>query len=336
MRIVFMGSASLACPSLEVILQGAADEVLLVVTQPDRPKGRRLKVLPSPVRALAQELNLRVLTPVNVNAPDSIREIGGVNPDLIVVVAYGQILGSELLAVPPQGCVNIHASLLPMYRGAAPIQWAIANGERVTGVTAMFMNERMDAGDIISQKEVSIDPEDTAGSLHDRLANEGAVALSRALEAICEGKVTRRPQIEDEATFARKIRKADGRIDWTRSAEQIYNKVRGFNPWPCCFCRLPEQRGDHGPEGRKGRKSVVGVKNEAGGTLRVLKVRVEDAADAGSTVSGEVIDVSGEGPLIATGNKAVRLLEVQPEARKPISGAAYLRGHGLSVGDVLG
>lgn len=316
MRIVFMGSAPLACPSLEALLADNSYDVLAVVTQPDRPKGRSLRISACAVKVFAQNRGIAVLTPSNVNTSESINAVKQLKPDLIVVVAYGQILKKEVLGLPPEGCVNMHASLLPKYRGAAPIQWAIANGEQVTGVTTIFMSERMDAGDIILQKEVAIGHEDTAGSLHDKLAQEGAVLLSRTVEAIHSGRVTRTQQVEAEATFAPKLKREDGRIDWTKPAGEIYNRVRGFNPWPVCWCAAPTNR----------------VRGEKTARLRVLKVRVEND----SAQPGEVIDVSGGGPLVGTGEKSVRLLEVQPEGRKVMNGVAYLRGHGLKIGDMIG
>lgn len=346
MRIVFIGSAALACPSLEMLLgcgpaQGSlprghiaetrqVDEVVAVVTQPDRPKGRNLKISSCAVKVLAVSKNLTVLPPRDVNSPDSIDTLRRLKPDLIVVVAYGQILKKEILALPPEGCVNVHASLLPKYRGAAPIQWAIANGEQVTGVTTMFMSEGMDDGDIILQKEVAIGREDTAGSLYDRLAQEGAVLLSETVEAIRNGRAIRIPQIGTEATFAPKLNKEDGRIDWSRPAEEIYNKVRGFNPWPCCWCFAPV-KGGQPPSHRSGVMAGQGGQEEKkkNGKLRVFRVRVEEAEGK----FGEVVDMSGDGPLVGTGDKSVRLLEVQPEGKKVMSGDAYLRGHGLKVGD---
>ena len=349
MRIVFMGSAALACPSLEMLLgygttpgslprshiaeTRQADKVVAVVTQPDRPKGRNLKMSFCAVKILALNKNLTVLTPQNVNSSDSIDALRRLKPDLIVVVAYGQILKKEILALPPEGCVNVHASLLPKYRGAAPIQWAIANGEQVTGVTTMFMSEGMDDGDIILQKEVAIGREDTAGSLNYRLAQEGAILLSETVEAIRNGRAIRIPQIGTEATFASKLSKEDGRIDWTKPAEEIYNRVRGFSPWPCCWCIAPVNRGQPASPGPALPEATPchGSQEEKkkNGKLRVFRVRVEEAEGK----SGEVIDVSGDGPLVGTGDKSVRLLEVQPEGKKVMSGDAYLRGHGLKVGD---
>ena len=305
MRIIFMGSAELACPCLDRLLANPADQVVGVVTQPDRPKGRSLQVAPCAVRAHVAARGIPILTPENVNTPDSVAALRALAPDLIVVVAYGQFLKSVILNLPLYGCINVHASLLPKYRGAAPIQWAVANGETKTGVTTMFVNARMDAGDIIDQLAEPIRPEDTAGSLHDRLAQCGADLLARTIAALRQGSIRRQPQNEAKATFAPRIKKTDGRMDWRLPALQIHNRVRGFNPWPGCFCELP----------------TVGV-------VRVLKSRVEPGRGA---AVGAVLEAAGEGPLIQAGQDALRLLEVQPEGRKVMSGAAFLRGHPLTI-----
>lgn len=305
MRIIFMGSAELACPCLDRLLANPADQVVGVVTQPDRPKGRSLQVAPCAVHAHVATCGIPMLTPENVNTPDSVAALRALAPDLIVVVAYGQFLKADILNLTSCGPVNVHASLLPKYRGAAPIQWAVANGETETGVTTMFVNARMDAGDIIDRIVEPIWPEDIAGSLHDRLARCGADLLARTIEALRQGSIRRQPQNEAEATFAPRIKKADGRMDWRLPAAIIHNRVRGFNPWPGCFCELPP----------------VGV-------VRVLKSRVEPGRSA---AAGSVLKAAGEGPLIQTGQGALRLLELQPEGRKVMSGAAFLRGHPLKM-----
>jgi methionyl-tRNA formyltransferase len=323
MRVVFMGSAEFACPILRNLTKCGVAEVTAVVTQPDKPSGRGLEMSSSDVRKCATDLNIPSLTPANVNLPDSLDAIRAFQPDLIVVVAYGQILKAPLLALPPMGCINIHASLLPHYRGAAPIQWAIANGDKVTGVTAMHMNERMDAGDIILQKEVPIDREDTAANLHDRLAEQGATALIEVVHAINAGHALRVPQNEADATYAPKLSKQDGRIAWTASAEQIYNRIRGFNPWPTCYCQVSKEPGRHRPG--------TGGKTEF--PLKVLKARIEEGR-AGKP--GEIVDVTGDGPLVRTGDGSIRLVEVQPEGRKVMSGQAFLNGHKMRSGEILG
>ena len=308
MRIIFMGSAELACPCLDRLLAIPADKVVGVVTQPDRPKGRALQLAPCAVRAHVAERGIPVFTPENVNTPDSVAALRALAPDVIVVVAYGQFLKADILNLPPHGNLNVHASLLPKYRGAAPIQWAVANGETETGVTTMFVNARMDAGDIIDRIVEPIRPEDTSGSLHDRLAQCGADLLVRTVESLRQGSIRRRPQNEAEATLAPRIKKADGRMDWRLPATLTQNRVRGFNPWPGCFCELPPA-----------------------GVVRVLKARVEAGR---SGTAGSILEAVGEGPLIQTGQDALRLLEVQPEGRKVMSGAAFLRGHPLAVGNI--
>jgi len=311
MRIIFMGSAETACPCLDRLLANPADQVVGVVSQPDRPQGRSLRMASCAVRAHVAARGIPVLTPENVNAPESVAALRALAPDLIVVVAYGQFLKAALLDLAPAGCLNVHASLLPKYRGAAPIQWAVASGETETGVTTMFVSARMDAGDIIDQLAEEIRPEDTAGSLNERLARCGADLLARTLEDLRRGAVRRRPQNEAEATFAPRIKKADGRLDWLLPAIQLHNRVRGFNPRPGCFCELPPA-----------------------GVVRVFKSRVEagwNATPGRNAAPGAVLEAAGDGPLIQTGQDALRLLELQAAGRKIMSGAAFLRGHPLTV-----
>jgi methionyl-tRNA formyltransferase len=323
MRIVFMGSPAGACACLQALLETARDNVVGVVSQPDRPRGRRLKTAACAVKAFARELGLPVLTPSAVNTPESLDRIRELAPDVIVVVAYGQILGTSLLALPAGGCINMHASLLPEYRGAAPVQWAIARGEHTTGVTSMFMNEKMDQGDIILQQAVPIEDTDTACSLRRRLDGVAARLLIKTLDALREGDPPRRAQDGSRASLAPKLTKAHGRIDWTSPAADIYNRIRGFNPWPGCFCTVP---------GRPARK------------LKIMEARVggEAAADAGrsrapaETAPGAVLSVAGDGFLVATGEGTLRVIEVQPEGKQPMSAASYLCGHKLQVGDSLG
>ena len=327
MRVVFMGSAPLSCRALESLF--AADvtrsedgpslpvQVVGVVTQPDRPKGRSLTVASSPVKMLAERKGVPVLSPENVNAAESLVAIRALRPDIAVVVAFGQMLSENLLNLPPRKCVNVHASLLPRYRGAAPIQWAIANGDIVTGVTTMYMVRKMDAGDIIMQREVRIPADDTAGVLHDRLASEGATLLMETLEAISQGTVVSRAQDETAVTLAPKLYKEDGRIRWAMPAAAIHNRIRAFNPWPGSFCLLPVGS-KRAPETEVSR-------------LKILRTRVESV----QAETGRVIEVSGEGPLIGTGRDALRILEVQPEGKKIMSGDSYLCGHALNLNDFL-
>lgn len=308
MRVVFMGSAAMSCPALKALGGAPGVDLVGVVTQPDRPKGRHLGVTPCDARRVAEAADWPVLAPPRVNTPESLAALRIWRPDLLVVVAYGQLLGRELLALPARGCINLHTSLLPAYRGAAPIQWAVANGETRTGITTMLMNAEMDAGDILLQEVLAIGPEETAGQLHDRMAVLGATLLVNTVAAWGEGRLTPRPQDHTAATLAPKLRKQDGEIDWTRPARDLYNRLRGFDPWPGSFCRLPAAAG--------------------GAPLKVLRVAVE----AATGTPGEVLDVNGPGPLIAAGEGALRLLKVQACGGSPMNADAYLRGHPLALG----
>ena len=313
MRIVFMGSAGFACPCLEALLVSPGDEVVAVVTQPDRPKGRHLSVSPCPVKAYLGVRSIPVLTPENINTPESLETLRSLRPDLIVVVAYGQLLKRSILDLPPLGCINVHGSLLPKYRGAAPIQWAVAEGETVSGVTTMFLSARMDAGDMILKRDVAIEPGDTGGTYHDKLAVAGAAVLRETVDLIRYQKAPRVAQDETQTTHAPKLKKVDGGIDWTRPAAAIESRVRGFTPWPGSFCSLSGNAHAH---------------------LKVLGVRIEPGH---GLPPGVVCETGEAGPLIQAGDgHAIRLLMVQPEGRKPMKGADFLHGHPLHAGDQLG
>jgi len=301
MKILFMGSAEFACPALELILKSGRDEIAGVVSQPERPSGRHRKNRKCPVDEFASAKSLSVLTPENINTPESFEALRTLKPDLIAVVAYGQILKADILTLAPKGCINLHGSLLPKYRGAAPIQWAIAKGEEKTGITTMFINEKMDAGDIILQDDEQIAPDDTSDSLGKRLAGEGARLLLETIEMIRRGAAPRRKQNETAATYAPRLKKTDGLIDWTRPAGELACRVRGFQPWPCCYFTSS---------------------NKA--TVKVLRARIEPDASA---LPGTVLEASGEGPLIQAGSGSLRLLEIQPEGKRPMSGNAFLCGN---------
>ncbi len=313
LRIVFIGSAELACPCIKGIISANTDLLAGVVTQPDRPRGRKLTVAPCPVRALIEGATVPVLTPENVNDDESVRSIRALNPDIIAVVAYGQILKARILEIPPLGCVNVHASLLPRYRGAAPIEWAIARGETTTGVTTMLMNEKMDEGDIITQSREEIRDNDTAGTLSQRLALHAAELLEQTLKMARIGKLKSTPQLDSEATYAPKLAKNDGKLDWSSPASDLHNRVRGFNPRPGCF-----------------------FEREGGARVRVLKTRVEAIeSHPARERPGTVREACGAGPLISAGSGAIRLLEVQPEGRKIMSGSAFLCGYCVRAGEQL-
>ena len=312
MRVLFFGSAAIGFPVLDALQASSQDELIGVVTQPDRPGGRKLKTIPCSVKTLAQERGIPVFSPEKVGAAESLEALRQLEADLFVVVAYGQYIPQSVLALPPEGAINLHPSLLPKYRGSSPIQWALANGDSTTGVTILYVSEKMDAGDIICQSTVPIGPEDTANSMEPILAQVGAELLMDAVNLIRSGAVSARPQEEALATEVRKLTKEDGRMDWSWSAQTLNNRIRGFIAWPGCFFEIP---------------SASGAKR-----VKVFRANVE----AGQGVPGEILDVSGDGPLIATGDGSLRLLEVQPAGKRTMDGAAYLRGHSLQPGDPLG
>lgn len=302
MRVVFMGSDELALPALHRLLATEWCEVPLVVTQPDRPQGRKRRLAPCPVKQDAMERGVPVWTPEKVGSPTSVEKLRRERPDLFAVAAYGQFIPSQVLDLAPHGGINIHPSLLPRYRGASPIQWAVANGDAETGVTILYVSREMDAGDILLQERCPIDPEETAADLKPRLAERGADRLIEAILQLRNGTARPEPQDPAQVVTVSKLKKEEGRLDWRLPAEALRNRIRGFQPWPGCFCEWPP-----GGEGR----------------LNVLKARVE--ADDG--VPGQVLALEGDGPLIATGRAALRLLEVQPAGKKPMSGQSFLLGH---------
>ncbi len=310
MRVLFMGSGTLACPALERLLDDPTYDVVTVVTQPDKPKGRHRAVAPCPAKEYAETKGVPVMTPERIGADEAVEEIRALSPDIIVVAAYGQYIKPAVLEIPPLEAINIHPSLLPKYRGASPIQWAVANGEEETGVTILYVSKEMDAGDIVLQRRMPIDPDDTAASLTPRLAELGAALLMDALAGIRAGTAARYPQAHEEATVVHKLEKEDGRIDWSLPAETIRNRVRGFNPWPGCFTTL---------DGR---------------LLKVWKAEVLSGSHA--EAPGAVLRCEAAGPVIATGEGTLRLAEVQPEGKKAMSGTAFLCGHPLPPGLRLG
>jgi methionyl-tRNA formyltransferase len=303
MRVVFFGSAAIGFPSLETLLASAQDEVVAVVTQPDRPAGRKQQLTPCPVKAFAQKRGLPVLSPEKVK--ESLPELAALKADLFVVVAYGQYIPPSVLSLPERGAINLHPSALPKYRGSSPIQWAVANGDTRTAVTILYVSEKMDAGDIILQREISIGFDYTSETLEPVLANAGAELLMEAVEQIRNGTVQRRPQDDVFATEVCKLTKEDGRLDWALPAVTLRNRIRGFTPWPGCFCEMPD-----------------------GQRLKVLRAAVEDRAGA----PGEILEAAGRGLLVAAGEGALRLLEVQPAGKCAMDGASYLRGYPLVPG----
>ncbi|MBO8127687.1 MAG: methionyl-tRNA formyltransferase [Peptococcaceae bacterium] len=310
MRLVFMGTPEYAVVSLRSLL-AAGYPVLKVVTQPDRPRGRGKKPAPPPVKSFALENGLEVLQPDIIKDTAFIGELRRLAPDIIVVVAFGRILPREILSLPPLGCVNVHASLLPKYRGAAPIHWAVMRGEKETGVTTMYIDGGLDSGDMILQASCPIGEEETVGQVHDRLAEMGGKLLVQTLQKITEGTAPRIPQDDRLATYAPMLKKEDEIIDWNRTAVEIKNHVRGMNPWP-------------------------GARTTWEG--RVLKIwRVEEVKGRFSGRPGTVICAGPkEGIMVQAGSGAVRLLEVQPAGGRPLDATAFLCGHCIKPGTVLG
>ncbi len=305
MRIVFMGSAGLAIPSLEAILKNGQDKVVGVVSQPDRPAGRKRLSTPCPLKLFAEEQKLNILVPEKVGTPDSVDALAALAPDLFVVVAYGQYIPSSVIKLARHEAINVHPSLLPKYRGSSPIQWAIANGDQETGVSIIYLAKKMDAGDILQQKTYSLSDSDTSRELHDKLAVLGAELLLNTLDHIRNGTVDRRVQDESEVVETRKLVKADAKIDWSQSAVTIHNRIRAFDPWPGSICTLPN-----------------------GEVLKVWKADLEK----GDGAPGEVLD---EHLLIATGACGLRLIEIQPMGKKRMPASSFLNGHPILSGSRL-
>ena len=312
LRIIFFGTAELSCASLQALAQDERFQVVAVVTQPDKPKGRDLRLQPSPVKLLATELKLPVLQPLKARDEAFATELHTWQPDLIVVVAYGQILPQVILDLAPQGCLNVHTSILPKYRGAAPIQWAIANGEFDTGVTIMKMDAGLDTGPILSVRHTLILPSDDAQTLHDRLALMGAELLTATIPGYVTGKFFPEPQPDNGSTYAAKIKKEDGLIQWNLPAIQIWNRLRAFTPWPGAFTYLG---GEH--------KAPL---------LKVWKAQVAEGAGK----AGTILTADHTGILVACGKDALRLLEVQREGGKRMSAPSFLAGYPCKRGDQLG
>jgi methionyl-tRNA formyltransferase len=238
MRIVFAGSGAFGLPTLRALVEGG-QEIVLVVTQPDRPSGRGRAVRKGPIPRFARERGIPVLQPEDINASASVRRIRQTQPDLLLVIAFGQKLGPTLLGLAPHGAINLHASLLPEYRGAAPINWAIINGDPETGLTVMAMTEQMDAGDILGQRATPIEPDETAGELADRLSKLGPRLVAEVIREIPLEEVERRRQNENQVTVAPRLKKTDGLIDWNRPAQDVHNRIRGVTPWPGAYTQLP-------------------------------------------------------------------------------------------------
>ncbi len=306
-----MGTAELSCTSLQALSQNAGFQVCAVVTQPDKPRGRELRLAPSPVKLLAQQLKLPVLQPFRARAEMFLGELRELKPDLIVVIAYGQILPPTILALPPHGCLNVHTSLLPKYRGAAPIQWAIANGDAETGVTIMKMDAGLDTGPILSARRTPILPGDDSQILHDRLAKLGAELLAETVPAYVAGEISPQPQPAEGSTYAAKIKKEDGRIDWSRPAVQIWNRLRAFTPWPGAFTFLKAEPKPH--------------------LLKIWRAGVVEKNGR----AGAVLSADKTGIVVGCGQNALRILELQREGGRRLTAEQFLAGHPLKGGETF-
>jgi methionyl-tRNA formyltransferase len=302
LKIVFFGTPDFAVAPLKSLLE-SQHEVIAVVTQPDRQSGRGRKMHACPVKEEAQKAGIRVLQPDKVRDPGFINELRTLGPSVIVVVAYGQILPSEIINLPESGCINIHASLLPRYRGASPINRAIIDGENKTGITTMLMDERMDTGPVLHQEEIDINSDDTAGSLSIRLSHLGAHLILRTLDELQKGNVIPVSQ-SVKSSYAPIMNKTDGLIDWTRSATELLNFIRGMNPWPGAYTFLE------------------------GGRIKILGVKVLDEAGEAGTVER----VSRDELLIGAGKGSLSVLEIQPPGKKAMAVKSYLQGKKLEKG----
>ncbi|MBA7604605.1 Methionyl-tRNA formyltransferase [subsurface metagenome] len=316
LKIIFMGTADFGGLVLEKLADSRENKIA-VVTQPDRPQGRGRKITLTPIKKIALDKGLEVFQPENINDDESIKRMKEFNPDIILVVAYGQILSSHILNIPKIGCINIHGSLLPKYRGAAPINRAIINGEKETGITFMFMKEKVDAGEIIFQEKIDILPDETCGELYYRLSDLSARTLPKLLEKIKSGKIERIPQDNKLVTFARKMNKEDGKIDWSDKGEKVYNLIRGTIPYPGAFTYY------------KGRK------------LKITRARFlddyQDETDAISPKPGRVVKIEKDSIFISTGDKGIiKILRLISAGSKELTANQFVNGYKIKVGEVLG
>lgn len=309
-KIVFMGTPDFSVPILQQLIKDGYD-VIGVVTQPDRPVGRKKILTPPPVKVEALKHSIPVFQPEKIRQEEELEKIFSLNPDLIVTAAFGQILPNKLLEAPKYGCINVHASLLPELRGGAPIHYAIMQGKQKTGVTIMYMVEKLDAGDILTSIEVPIAEEDNVGTLHIKLSTAGAKLLAETLPLLLEGRLTPKPQNNEEATFAANIKREQEKINWTKTGEEIFNHIRALNPWPVAFTTVNGQ---------------------------VLKIwRSEKVSGQKIEVPGTIINIESDGFSVSTGNKtAIKIIELQPSGKTKMMSEQFLRGSKISIGTKLG
>lgn len=315
MNVIFMGTPSFAVPSLE-LLNKSKYKIVTVITQTDKPIGRKRQPYPPPIKEAALGFGIPIIQPHNVNDKTIIDQIAECRPDIIITVAFGQKISSEILNLPRYTCLNIHASLLPKYRGAAPINWAIIRGDEETGVTSMVMREKMDAGEIIMQKSLRIGDNETAGELGGRLSNLGAELLIESIEQIDSGEVQYTKQDERLVTYAPKLKKRDGLIDWDQNTRDIHNFVRGVNPWPGAYTTV--------------------TYNDKTERIIILETECDmSSAARPENLPGTVSDISDRGISIATKNGSVWITKVKPEGKREMKAAAFSRGHSIKSGDLF-
>ena len=310
MRIVFMGTPDFAVGSLQALCESGKHEILAVVTQPDRPKGRGNKLLQTPVKEYALEQGLTVYQPQKVKTPEFVELLHELQPELIVVAAFGQFLSKEILELPKYGCINVHASLLPKYRGAAPIQYAIIKGEKESGVTIMQMDIGMDTGAMLDKVVVPIEENTTMGELHDALREQGAALLLQVIDKIAAGTAVAEPQDNEQATYATLLDRSMEHIDWSKTAQEVHNLIRGFNPAPSTFTKLPN-----------------------GKSLKIWGSKMTDKNSAAA--AGTVIVTGKHSFFVACGEGVLEITEVQPESKKRMPAQVFLNGRGVQEGDLL-
>lgn len=302
MSIVFFGTPSFAVPSLDALIR-SGEEIAAIVTQPDKKKGRGHQMSLPPVKELALKEGLHIFQPASMKDANFLNELSLIRPELIVVVAYGRILPESILNLPPFGCINIHASLLPKYRGAAPIQWAIINGEEFTGVTTMLMDKGLDTGDILLEEKIRISDEDTTETLSRKLSGLGASLLLNTIKGIKEGLLKSRPQT-GEASYAPVIKKEDGLLNWSKTATELFNFVRGMYPWPCAYCYLGKER------------------------IKIIRVRAVD----GQGKPGRIERALKDELVVGTAKGLISITELQPEGKKVMSAGEFIRGRNVREG----
>lgn len=310
MRIVFMGTPDFAVGSLQALCESGKHEILAVVTQPDRPKGRGNKLLQTPVKEYALAQGLTVYQPQKVKTPEFVELLHELQPELIVVAAFGQFLSKEILELPKYGCINVHASLLPKYRGAAPIQYAIIKGEKESGVTIMQMDIGMDTGAMLDKVVVPIAENTTMGELHDALREQGATLLLQVIDKIAAGTAVAEPQDNEQATYATLLDRSMEHIDWSKTAQDVHNLIRGFNPAPSTFTKLPN-----------------------GKSLKIWGSKMTDKSSAAA--AGTVIETGKYSFFVACGEGVLEITEVQPESKKRMPAQVFLNGRGVQEGDLL-